>query len=89
MVDGGFEAQTTQAFENIRALLAAAGLTTANIIKLNYYVVGLDDDKARTLRSVRDRFVNTARPPASTLAGVQALFRKECQVEIEAMAVAP
>ena len=84
-----FRAQATQAFENIKTVLAAAGLTPANITKLNYYVVGLDDTKLKVLRDVRDHYINTAEPPASTLAGVQALFRSDCLIEIEAVAVAP
>ena len=81
--------ETTQAFENIKTVLAAAALTPANITKLNYYVVGLDDTKLKVLRDVRDHYINTAEPPASTLAGVQALFRSDCLIEIEAVAVAP
>jgi len=51
-----FRAQATQAFENLRAELSAVGATPANLVKLNYYVVGLDHDKVLALREVRDKF---------------------------------
>jgi len=84
-----FRAQATQAFTNLKAVLAAAGARPQNIVKLNYYVVGLNQDRLLTLRQVRDSFVDKEHPPASTLAGVQALFREDCLVEIEAVAVVP
>jgi 2-iminobutanoate/2-iminopropanoate deaminase len=84
-----FRAQATQAFTNLKAVLAAAGARPENLVKLNYYVVGLNQDRLLMLREVRDRFIDKRHPPASTLAGVQALFREDCLVEIEAVAVVP
>lgn len=84
-----FSAQAKQAFANMKAALAAAGATPKNIVKLNYYVVGLTHEKLLALRSVRDSFIDVSHPPASTLAGVQALFRDDAQIEIEAEAVIP
>jgi len=88
-VAGDFRAQATQAFANLRAALAAAGGTPAELIKLNYYVVGLNHEKLVALREARDGFIDKAHPPASTLAGVQSLFREDCQIEIEGVAVLP
>jgi enamine deaminase RidA (YjgF/YER057c/UK114 family) len=84
-----FRAQVTQAFSNLKAALVASGAGFENVVKLNYYVVGLNHDKLVALRDVRDQFINKAHPPTSTLAGVQALFREDAQVEIEAVAVVP
>jgi 2-iminobutanoate/2-iminopropanoate deaminase len=84
-----FGAQATQAFSNLKSALAAAGATPNDVIKLNYYVVGLNHDKLIAIRNVRDQFVNKEHPPTSTLAGVQALFREDALVEIEAVAVIP
>ncbi len=81
-----FKAQATQAFENLKGALEAAGAKPTNIVKLNYYVVGLNHDKLLALREVRDKYIDVQHPPASTLAGVQALFRDDCQIEIEAVA---
>jgi 2-iminobutanoate/2-iminopropanoate deaminase len=82
-----FRAQAAQAFANLRAALAAAGGTPNDMVKLNFYVVGLNHEKLLALRDVRDQFIDKAHPPTSTLAGVQALFREDALIEIEAVAV--
>jgi 2-iminobutanoate/2-iminopropanoate deaminase len=58
-------------------------------VKMNYYVVGLDNQKLLALREVRDRFIGQQHPPTSTLAGVAALFRADALIEIECVAVIP
>ncbi|MBA3415494.1 MAG: RidA family protein [Chloroflexia bacterium] len=83
--EGDFAAQARQCFENVRRALADAGLGFGHVVKLGLYVT--DVAHLATLRAVRDEFVDTARPPASTLVQVAALFRPECLVEVEAIAV--
>jgi enamine deaminase RidA (YjgF/YER057c/UK114 family) len=78
-------AQAGQVFENLRRALAAAGATFADVVKLNYYL--LDATQAPIVREVRDRHVNTAMPPASTLVEVRRLFRDDLLLEVEAVAV--
>jgi enamine deaminase RidA (YjgF/YER057c/UK114 family) len=80
-----FRAQAHQVFKNLRAGLAAAGATFADVVKLNYYIV--DMQQLPILREVRDRYVNTAAPPASTLVEVRRLFRDDVLLEVEAIAV--
>jgi enamine deaminase RidA (YjgF/YER057c/UK114 family) len=82
---GDFRAQAVQVFENLRAALGAAGATFGDVVKLNYYVV--DVSQLAALREVRDRYVNTAAPPASTLVEVRRLFRDDVLLEVEATAV--
>jgi 2-iminobutanoate/2-iminopropanoate deaminase len=41
------------------------------------------------LREARDRIIDKEHPPVSTLVGVQALFREDVEVEVEAEAVIP
>ena len=80
-----FKAQVRQVFENLKTAVAAAGGDFHHVIKLNFYVVdlsGLPD-----LREVRDEFVNTHNPPASTLVHVVKLARPEFLVKVEAVAV--
>lgn len=84
-----FAEQVKLAFLNLKTALASAGAKPADLVKLNYYVVGLNHDKLLVLREVRDSVIDKDHPPASTLAGVQALFREDVQVEIEAEAVIP
>jgi enamine deaminase RidA (YjgF/YER057c/UK114 family) len=88
-ISSDFAAQARQAFANLKAALAAAGATPADIVKLNYYVVGLNHDKLAALREARDGIIDKQHPPASTLAGVQSLFRDDVQIEIDAEAVIP
>jgi enamine deaminase RidA (YjgF/YER057c/UK114 family) len=84
-----FRAQAAQAFANLKAELAGVGAGFDTVVKLNYYVVDLNHEKLIALREVRDQYINKSRPPASTLAGVQALFREDAQIEIDAVAVVP
>ena len=88
-VSSDFATQARQAFTNLQSALTAAGAAPSNLVKLNYYVVGLTHDKLLAIREARDRIIEKDHPPASTLAGVQALFRDDVQLEIEAEAVLP
>ncbi|GAB3938021.1 RidA family protein [Kribbella albertanoniae] len=83
--EGDAEAQTRQVFANLDAALKAAGATWADVVKLNYYLTDMAGLPA--LRTVRDEYVDTANPPASTAVQVVALFRPEALIEIEAYAV--
>ena len=54
-------------------------------MKLDYFV--RDIGEVAALRAIRDEYVNTEQPPASTLVEVSRLFRDDVLVEIEAVAV--
>jgi len=83
-----FAAQTRQVFANLRAALAAAGASFHDVIKLNYYCADAVDLAAHlpAIREIRDSYVNTAAPPASTLVVVSRLARPEFLIEVEAVA---
>jgi reactive intermediate/imine deaminase len=81
---GDFEAQTRQVFENLKAALAAAEATLADIVKITMFVT--DISRLQTLRAVRDTYF-TGAPPASSLVEVSRLVLPELMVEIEAIAV--
>ena len=85
--EGNFEAQVEQVFKNLKLALDAAGATMADIVKMNTYLVAevSQDDVAR-LRAIRERHLNTAKPPASTLVVVSRLARPGWLVEIEVIA---
>ena len=83
---GDFRAQATQAMENLKTALAAAGSTMNDIIKANYYVVNLNQDQVAVIREVRAKYLSPDRPPASTLVGVTSLARNEYMIEIEVVA---
>ena len=70
----------------LRRLLAAAGMTTANIVKLNYYATQATD--FATLVQTRQRRWAFDPAPSVTAIAVSALARPEYLVEIEAVAIA-
>lgn len=82
-----FTAQARQVFENIRLGLEAVGLTFDAVVKLTVFLTDMHD--LPQFRAVRDEFVNTAQPPASSLVQVSALVRPELLIEVEAIAAAP
>ena len=81
---GDFRAQAAQAFENLKAALAAVGAGFDDVVKLNNYLVDIASNLP-AYREVRDKYVNTAQPPASTTIGVPALARADALYEIEAV----
>jgi reactive intermediate/imine deaminase len=85
--DGDMHAQAQQTFENLKAALEASGAKFENVVKLNYYVV--DITQLPVVREVRDKFINTVNPPASTAVEVKRLFRDPYLIEVEAIAVVP
>jgi enamine deaminase RidA (YjgF/YER057c/UK114 family) len=84
---GDFRAQCVQAFENLKAALASVGADFTQVVKVNNYLV--DMAHIAILREVRDRYVNTAAPPASTTVAISALAVPAALFEIEAVAVLP
>lgn len=77
------EGQAALCFENIKAILATAGLGLSDIIRINAYVTGREHMKG--YMAVRDRYVGDP-PPASTLMIVSGFTRPEFLVEIEVVA---
>jgi enamine deaminase RidA (YjgF/YER057c/UK114 family) len=77
---GDFGAQAAQAFENLKLGLAAAGAGFEHIVKITVL---------QTYFEVRDRYVNTKAPPASTAVQISRLARDGALFEIEAIAVVP
>lgn len=84
---GDFRAQARQVFENIKTALAAVGADFNHVVKLNMYVV--DRTQLPVLREVRDLYINTQTPPASTLVEVRSLAQEDFLLEVEAVASLP
>jgi 2-iminobutanoate/2-iminopropanoate deaminase len=79
----GFEAQVKLVFENVGAVLASAGMSAKDLVKVTVFILRPEDIPA--LRAARDGFQGEARP-ASTMVVVSRLVRPEWLVEIEAIA---
>ena len=71
--------------DNVEALLAAAGMTTANIVELNYYATQATD--FASLVQIRRRRWALDPAPSVTAIAVSALARPEYLIEIEAVAI--
>ena len=84
---GDVGAQARQVFENLRAALGSVGAGFEQVVKLTVYLV--DATQMPAVREVRDRYVDTARPPASTAVEVRRLVRDDLLVEVEAVAILP
>jgi reactive intermediate/imine deaminase len=79
------EKQAEQVFKNIKAIVTDAGGTMDDVARLGFYVT--DMTKLAAIRAVRDRFVNTKTPPASTLVQVAKLYRDDVMIEVEATVI--
>lgn len=86
---GDLRVQSKQVFENLKTALASAGATFKDVVKITWYVKGYTPAVLPTLREVRNQYVDKEKPPASTLVGVESLFREEYLIEVEAIAVVP
>jgi enamine deaminase RidA (YjgF/YER057c/UK114 family) len=84
---GDFRAQAIQCFENIKAGLEAVGATFEHVVKLNNYLI--DMAHLPLYFEVRDRYVDTKNPPASTTIQISKLARDGALYEVEAIAVVP
>ncbi len=79
------EEQTHLCFRNIGEVLKEAGLTFADVVRINAFVVGREHLKG--YMSVRDHYIVDP-PPASTLMIVSGFSRPEFLVEVEVIAAA-
>ena len=77
------EEQAELCFDNIAAILGEAGMSLADLVRVNAYVSAREHMAG--YMKVRDRRVGTP-PPASTLMVVAGFTRPEFLVEIEALA---
>ena len=84
---GDFRAQAVQCFENLKLALAASGAGFEHVVKVTAYFV--DIAHLPIYLEVRDRYVNTKAPPASTAVQISKLAREGALFEIAAIAVVP
>lgn len=80
---GDFAAQTARVFRNLQGILTHLGATPSDIVKINYYVVGITPERLGIVRAARDSMINLDPKPASTLVGVASLFKPEALIEVE------
>ncbi len=84
--EGDVVEQARQVFRNIGAILAAAGCTFADVVKVVLYLTDVDDRPL--INPVRQEVFGETRP-ASTLVEVSALVIPGAKLEIECVALIP
>ena len=84
---GDIRAQTRKTLQNLQAVLAEAGATMDDVVKVTVFVTNLSEHFA-AIHEVRAEFF-AAPYPASTLVEVSQLVDPEMLIEIEAIAVTP
>jgi enamine deaminase RidA (YjgF/YER057c/UK114 family) len=59
----------------------------ADVVQVTYFVVDLKPGHVPVVREVRKKYLDSDRPPASTLVGVAALVVPDWLIEVEPVAV--
>jgi enamine deaminase RidA (YjgF/YER057c/UK114 family) len=85
---GDIVRQAEVAYENLRRVMAAAGGSPSDIVKVTIYIGEDFTAKREALRDVRSRFFGD-HAPASTLVQVAGFASHDYLFEIEAVAVLP
>ena len=81
---GDFQAQTRQVFENLKNMLASAGATFNDVVKLGIFLKNRED--FAIFKEIRAEYLRPPFPP-TTLLVVKDLAREEWLLEVEVMAV--
>lgn len=83
----GIDAQADIAFTNLVNELSDAGATVNDVIKLNTYIVDMDQARATAVGRAKAKHFTQDNQPASTWVGVASLIFPTLLLEIEATAV--
>jgi 2-iminobutanoate/2-iminopropanoate deaminase len=81
----GFAAQTERCWANLFAVLAGAGMTKRDLVKITVFVTA--PDRVALYREIRDRVLE-GHAPAATYLVVAGLAHPDYLVEIEGVAAA-
>jgi 2-iminobutanoate/2-iminopropanoate deaminase len=82
-----FEKQAERIFELLKAYIEEAGGKMSDIIKLNTYLVNMSD--LGSYVRIRNKYVNTAKPPAATIVQIEKLWQEGLLIETEATVIIP
>ena len=83
IVDGDITAQTEQVFQNIKAVLAVAGASFANVVRTTVFLADMNEFAA--MNGVYGKYVVDPPPARSTVQ--VARLPKDVRVEIDVIAV--
>ena len=83
---GDIEAQTRQAFENLKATLALCGASMKNVVKMNTYLT--DINNLPIVRKIRKEYFDPDNPPTlGTALEIKSMSRREFLIELDVVAV--
>ncbi len=82
-----FARQTETVYDNLIRIIQNSGGNKDHLVKTGIFI--LDNANMPVLREIRNKYINTQNPPASTLVQVAKLYRDDLLIEIEATAVIP
>jgi len=83
LVEGGIEAETKQALENLKAILFSAEMNLTSVVMVNVYLTDMDDFSK--MNEVYATYFTTPYPARAAVAVKQ--LPKNAKVEISAVAV--
>jgi 2-iminobutanoate/2-iminopropanoate deaminase len=83
MVEGGIEAQTRRVFENLKAVLAAAGTSLDRVVRATVYLADMGDFAA--MNEVYAEYLGEVKPARSTVEAAR--LPRDARVEIDLIAV--
>lgn len=84
---GDMSAQVALALDNVEAVLSGAGMTLANVVRLNMYTTDVDSF-LQNLGPLAERLGAAGVMPPGTLLGVTRLAFPDLMIELEATAMA-
>ncbi|MBS1810490.1 MAG: RidA family protein [Acidobacteria bacterium] len=84
IIEGDVQAQTARVFENIRAVLEAAGSALDKVVKTTVFLADMNDFTA--MNEVYARYFGDHRPARSTVQAAR--LPRDVRVEIEVIALA-
>jgi 2-iminobutanoate/2-iminopropanoate deaminase len=82
MIDGDIAAQTRRVFENLSAILKAAGGSLENVVRTTVFLADMEDFAA--MNEVYASFFSTPAPARSTVQAAR--LPKDARIEIDASA---
>ncbi|HYE71847.1 MAG TPA: RidA family protein [Blastocatellia bacterium] len=83
IIDGDIKAQTRRIFENLKAVLAAAGTSLDRVVRATVYLADINDFAA--MNEVYAEFLGEIKPARSTVQAAR--LPRDARVEIDLIAV--
>ena len=79
--------QLAQAHENIKVILAEAGSSVADIVRITSYIVNYTPADGEVVNAANFKLFEGLTPPSANLIGGQALYAPDIRCEVEVTAV--